>query len=118
VAVVILGVLFTACGTIVALGVSIGNYAQSRQIIIADTAQVVEGPVEDFTPESNLRKGSESFTVKETKFEYSSAEITPGFNHTSVNGGPITENGLQVRIHYYLDKSTDRNIIVKLEIRK
>ena len=69
---------------------------------------LVEGPVENFHPESEGGSRPERFRLGGVNFSYSTFEYTPGFNHTLPRGGPIRE-GLLVRIAH-------RNrIILRLE---
>src|SRR5207253_555473 len=91
---------------------SFANYRQAQEVLREGKTQVVEGIVHDFTPQPPADKGLESFMVNGIKFEYSVATITPGFNNVSTHGGPINKNGIQARIHYTKDPSTNRNMIL------
>ena len=112
-----LGLVFSLCFGLLAFGGSFANYWQNQQVLQQGRAKVVEGVVEDFSPQPRGDNGVESFTVNGVKFDYSVAEITAGFNNSSTHGGPIDRNGLQVRIHYTTDASTGRNTILKLELK-
>jgi hypothetical protein len=115
--VLVIASLFVVGCTGVAVASSISSYNAIAQLS-AEDMQVVEGVVQDFTPQSPMDKGVESFTVSGVRFEYSSADLTPGYKQTSTHGGPINRNGLPVRIHYVTDAGTGRNTILKLEIGK
>ncbi len=80
---------------------------------------VLEGTVEDFTPAPYTGSNSDSFIVNRVKFEYSDADLSPGFNQLSQNGGPINRDGILVRISYIADTDyPHRNRILRLEIKR
>jgi hypothetical protein len=71
--------------------------------------QTVEGRVDNFVPMSPDGHIKESFTVSEVRFSHSEYEFNPGFNQSSLHGGPIRQ-GLPVRIAYV------GNIILRLQV--
>ena len=79
--------------------------------------EVVEGTTKDFHPKEAFGGGYESFKVKDVPFFYSDYELSPGFNRTTRNGGPM-KDGLPVRITYVYDNESSpaRNVIVRLEV--
>lgn len=108
--------LLTTCITIIGFATSYSSYFNAKQILQTEKAQLVEGQVENFTPQPAFDNGVESFTVRGVKFQYSMATLSHGFNKSSTHGGPINRNGIQVRIHYYYDQSENSNIILQLEV--
>ena len=113
--VLLVAFLFVLSCTCITVASTVDSYSKVVQLS-AENMQVVEGTVQDFTPQSLRDKGVESFTVNGIRFEYSSSTLAPGFKQTSTHGGPINRNGLAVRIHSVSDTSSGRNIILKLEI--
>lgn len=85
-----------------------------KSMIENDTYMKVEGKIEDFTPAQKSPNHFESFTVKGVHFKYSDYVIIDGFHKTSIDNGPITENGQLVRIGY--TNIGGENVILKLEI--
>ena len=103
--------LWTTC---TAEGV-LGSHLRARQLLRDGTAQVVEGPVQDFHPMPSNGHGTESFVVEGVRFAYSDYVIRTGFRQTSARGGPI-RSGLRVRIHY--SNAPGSPDILKLEIKE
>lgn len=64
---------------------------------------VVEGTVEEFTPEGETGLIPESFKVKNVEFSYFTNSETSAFHSTSNSGGPI-KDGLKVRIFHSNNK--------------
>jgi hypothetical protein len=80
-----------------------------RHLLESGRYEVVEGVVFDFRPMPPSGHAVEHFCVERKCFNYAE-NLTPGFNQTMLNGGPIHE-GLTVRIRF-----TGNNIL-RLEIK-
>jgi hypothetical protein len=105
---------FAFLGTVVSVtllfaGSSYSAYANLRQAELDGKVMSVEGIVANFTPMQRGRGNFETFTVDGSRFRYSDAVLSPGFNTSSLYGGPI-RSGRYVRI---LHRGND---IAKLEI--
>ncbi len=77
---------------------------------------IVEGTVENFHAMPLTGHDFDTFTVKNKTFKYSDYFITEYFNQTASHGGPIKENGQQVRLSYVT--FNNENQIVKIEMPK
>src|SRR5262249_39497658 len=86
-------------------------YLSLASALRSGRAQVVQGPVMDFTPLPPTGKGNESFVVSGRRFSYSDYNLTAGFNNTASHGGPM-RNGLLVRVTHA------DGAIVRLEIAR
>jgi len=104
---------FALVWTILAVVFQGWRYVAAQSALRDGTAQVVEGPAENFHPMPVTGHDSDRFDVAGVHFEYSDYEITAGFNNTRSHGGPIGPDSY-VRIHYIQPKSP---VIVRLEIR-
>ncbi len=112
-------VIFGAIGWIFVAGWgTLADYNTTWRMLADGRAQVVEGPVANFTPQPTGDHGVESFTVANVPFTYGAASLEPGFRTASTHGGPINKDGINVRIHYCADPQAGRNVILRLEIRK
>jgi hypothetical protein len=91
--------------------------AQALSALASGRYDVVEGIVEDFQPLPAKAQGTrERFRVGIVVFDYRTNEVSPGFNQTSAEGGPIRD-GLPVRITYILSSSRPpKAVILRLEI--
>ena len=78
--------------------------------------ETVIGQVQEYKPPSTNLNPWESFSVDGVSFSYGGGECRNyfGFDKTSINGGPITQNGLFVRVSYVVYDG--KNIIVQLDI--
>lgn len=92
----------------------ISSFNSAQLIVSTGKDEVVEGPVQNLTDDGKI----ESFTVQGIRFSYGDADVGPGFHHTNMLGGPITHNGLQVRIHYGHVLDDSKLTILKLELAK
>lgn len=92
-----------------------GSWWSAREALASGTAQVVEGPVEQFSAMPYTGHGSDHFVVNGVYFSYSDYEVTPGFNRTASHGGAV-HGGEFVRIHYINQRGG--NVILKLAIRE
>lgn len=90
------------------------GYLAAQSALREGTAQVVEGPVENFHPMPFTGHDTERFDVGGVHFEYGDYGITSGFNNSSSHGGPVRAYEY-VRIHYIAGPSGP--VIVRLEIR-
>ena len=100
---------FSALWTaVVGIGI-LAEQSSARSDYAAGNFEITEGVVADFEPRLRGSKHRESFTVDGKRFEYADFFVTPGFNATVAEGGPI-RSGLAVRI------SHRGNLILKLEI--
>ena len=102
---------FSAPWTVTAAGGILAEQSSARADYAAGNFEIAEGLVEDFEPRLRGSKRKESFTVDGKRFEYADFFVTPGFNDTVAQGGPI-RSGLVVRI------SHRGNLILKLEVAK
>lgn len=76
----------------------------------------IEGYVTDFHGMPSSGHDSERFKVRNVKSEFSDFDLTDfGYNNAKSNGGAIDEN-VYVKLKYY--QSKDRNVILKLEMRR
>jgi len=82
--------------TVAVFAATFVDYRQAVDALHAGEANVVEGPVDQY---SQVPSKSESFDVNSVKFSYSDNLLIAGFNHTAFHGGPIRQ-GLPVRIWY------------------
>jgi hypothetical protein len=71
---------------------------------------VIEGEVTSFQPMPRGGHGQECFSVESKSFCYSDNVLTPGFNQTTLYGGPMRQ-GIRVRVGYI------ENVILRLEIQ-
>lgn len=107
--------------TIIAAPREFKKFNYTQEIYKNKKYNTIEGVIENFSPiipEKGIKK--ESFTVNDVHFEYSKFEGGfYGFNHTSIDGGPINKNGQMVRITFYTNDIflNNRNVILKLEIK-
>lgn len=87
------------------------QYSAMDKAVKTGRVSVIEGKVVHFKPMAYMGHQPERFCISdsETCFSYSDFVVTPGFNQTSVSGGPI-HNGLPIRVTY------TGNTIVKLEV--
>jgi hypothetical protein len=85
------------------------QYSQAISALNAGQCFLVEGIIEDFSSSIYGNNSVESFKVSDKHFQYTSNEVTVGFNQTRHMGG-VLKNGTRVRISYIEDR------IVKLEI--
>lgn len=109
---------FTAIITMILILSVLTSRTNAKEVLAQGEYKIVEGVVENFDKMPYEGHKSESFTVEDVFFEYSDYMIYDGmngFNQTASHGGPITGNGLQVRLTY-VTIMNDRNIIVKIEI--
>lgn len=83
---------------VVGVGTARSRYSARRALETGD-CRVVEGAVHNFVPVPQNGKGYEQFTVAGHQFSYAEYIMTPGFNQTTLHGGPIRQ-GLRVRICY------------------
>lgn len=91
----------------------IRNEKELKEIIETKSYKVVEGEIEDFQHTSISGHVFERFSVQGVEFEYSDYIIIEGFHQTSLKGGPLRENGQEVRISYYTKEN--ENLILKIE---
>lgn len=89
------------------------QYSALDHAVKAGKVTVAEGRVVHFQPSAYPTQQMEHFCISDTEacFSYSDYVVTPGFNQTSANGGPI-QAGLPVRVTY------KGNTILKLEVAK
>lgn len=88
--------------TIVTLLGHRSDYDRLRRAIAAGETEIVEGPVEDFDPDSLGGSVPESFYVADTQFVVQGTRITPAFQHTVSLGGPNLTR-MCARIVYVID---------------
>lgn len=86
-----------ALGSIAMLVHTWRDYDNMRTALRQGTYLLVEGQVTDFVPERSDGHPMETFRVGAAHFQYSSSDITPGFNWTAGRGGPIRD-GVTVRV--------------------
>jgi hypothetical protein len=111
-------IMFALCAGIIGFLFSYNSYYAAQQTMQQGRAAVVEGTVEDFISQPPFDRKVESFTVHGVHFEYAAASAGVGFHNTSTHGGPINRNGIQVRIHYFVDPASHQNVILKLEVAR
>ena len=116
----IFGYLFSGISLIVALvfiPATIIDRNKTKKIFENKDYQVVEGKIENFHPMPKEGHENESFSVKNIFFEYSDFELIYGFNNTASHGGPLKENGQEVRLSYITNKAGE-NRILKIELKQ
>ena len=95
---------------------NISNRNKTKEIFENKNYQIVEGKIENFHPMPHSRHDVESFTVNGVYFEYSDFILVYGFNNTASHGGPLKENGQQVRLSYINENGDNR--ILKIELKE
>lgn len=116
--IIIFGFIFSGFALLIMLVTipsSISSRSKLKRIYENKEYQIVEGVIENFHPMPYSGHDVESFTVKDVKFEYSDFILHSGFDQTASHGGPLKENGQQVRLSYI--KSGEGNIIIKIELK-
>lgn len=114
----LLGIVFISLLSLYSIFVEIMAY---KNVIIAyqeGNYMVIGGEIADYTPPRTRLNPYESFRVANMVFEYGDGVCRNyfGYDKTSINGGAILKDGLEVKICYIpFDK---RNVIVRLEIEK
>jgi len=117
-----IGYLFGGFATIaliialVQLPAKISRERKLNNMIESKNYTIVEGEIENFSPQPENTTKTESFSVKGVQFEYSDYVMINGFHQTSRMNGPIRENGQKVRISYFTIDNV--NLIQKIEIKK
>ena len=107
-------IIFSLLGLNV-LKLKIDVYQHDKALLNSNNKElkIVEGTVQNYSPEAKDGHGDEEFTVKGVLFYYSHFEEgRSGYNKTCWYGGVIRQN-LYVKITYYYDG--DRNAILRLE---
>ena len=99
--------VFSILWTITALEHIVSSRLKYRKAYKDGSFKVVEGFVENFVPMPSYGNKLEKFSVDGVNFKYSDYQLSPGFNNSASNGGPI-KKGLPVRISYI------NNVILKL----
>jgi hypothetical protein len=97
------------------LKLKIDVYQHDKALLDSSSKELklVDGVVQNYSPEEKEGHGNEEFTVKGILFHYSHFEEgRSGYNKTYWYGGVVRQN-LYVKITYYYDG--DRNAILKLE---
>lgn len=89
---------------------------KTREIFEKKEFQVVEGKIENFHPMPHSGHDVESFDVNGVHFEYSDYILQYGFNNTASHGGPLTQNGQEVRLSYITIEGENR--ILKIELKQ
>lgn len=56
--------------------------------------------------------GNESFIIENAYFEYSDQLFTNGYMAVAPRGGVITHNGQKLKIKYYYNTKTKKNVIL------
>ncbi|MCD6337277.1 MAG: hypothetical protein J7M01_03485 [Candidatus Marinimicrobia bacterium] len=110
--------LFAAFMTFLTVSSFFISKDNTSEIIDNEDYKVVEGIIENFDRMPYGGHKDESFTVNGVYFAYSDYGSYAGvnsFNQTASHGGPIRENGQQVRLTY-ITWGEDTNLIVKVEI--
>ncbi|MEQ1820738.1 MAG: hypothetical protein ABL871_19210 [Terricaulis sp.] len=87
------------------------EFERLKGALTAGHAEVVQGRVVDFRPDSNIGNGQETFSVSGVQFIMRSAEITSSFNSTVGAGGPDLSDQC-VRVAFV--RESDRAKIVQL----
>ncbi len=112
------GIFFAGSLFITSLFSVFNSRSRAFEALQTGKYKIVEGKIENFDPMPYGGHKNESFTVNGVFFEYSdfgSYAGMDGFNNTASHGGPITGNGIPVRLSY-VTIMDDVNIILKLEI--
>ncbi len=115
---IIKGVLTTIISSIIFLLTFPDDFSslkELKRIYNAGEYKVVEGVIEDFHPMPRSGHEMESFTVNNINFKYSDFVINHCFNNTASHGGPIKQNGQQVRLSYITIGFENR--ILKVELK-
>lgn len=102
--------------SLLVIPISMKNQFQIKREYQRGNYTTIEGQITNFDPMPEEGHKHESFTLNGIHFEYSDFEPLYGFNNSASHGGPIRENGQQVRLGYVTELK--RNIIVKIEVLK
>ena len=94
----------------------IANRNRTQKIFENKEYKVVEGIIENFHPMPHSGHDHESFIVNGVHFEYSDFYIFYGFNNTASHGGPLKQNGQEVRLSYITVDGENR--ILKIELKQ
>lgn len=95
---------------------SISSHQRTKKIFEKKEYKIVEGEIENFNPMPYGGHAVESFTVGGVYFEYSDYISMDAFNNTASHGGPIKNNGQQVRLSYIT--VDEENRILKIELKQ
>ena len=115
---IVFGFIFSGFASIMLLLTvpnEIANWNRTQKIFANKEYKVIEGEIHDFHPMPYSGHEDERFTVKGVLFEYSDYSRFYGFNNTSSHGGPLKENGQQVRLSYITVYGENR--ILKIELK-
>jgi hypothetical protein len=116
---IIFGFIFSGFALLMSLAIipnKLSTWYKTNKIFENKEYQVVEGVIENFHPMPEGGHDIESFTVNGVKFAYSDYELIYGFNNAASHGGPLKENGQQVRLSYITIKGENR--ILKIELKQ
>jgi hypothetical protein len=89
---------------------------KTKEMIENKEYRVVEGKIENFHPMPRSGHEVESFDVNCVHFEYSDYMLQYGFNNTASHGGPLKQNGQEVRLAYITRNGHNR--IIRIELKQ
>lgn len=115
---IVFGFIFSGFALIMSLLTipsEISNRRKTNSIYENKEYEIVEGKIENFVPMPYSGHSHESFAVNGVHFEYSDYYIFYGFNNTASHGGPLKEDGQQVRLSYITVHGENR--ILKIELK-
>ena len=94
------------------------GYYRIKKIYEGGSYKTVEGQIDNLDPMPYAGHKQESFTINGIGFNYSDFSTSYyGFHKAASHGGPIKENGQEVRIGY-ITSDEGHNTILKIELRK
>lgn len=112
-----MGIVFTV-SSFVRIPNSIEKFDKIKKSYRNNDYEVVYGKIENFDPMPYSGHKQESFKISGIEFNYS--DYTGGyygFHNSASHGGPIKENGQEVRIGY-IANNDGHNTILKIELKK
>lgn len=113
----VIGIIFTV-DSFVSIPESINKFNEVKQVYLNKDYKSVEGKIENFDLMPYSGHKQERFTTAGISFDYSDFSGNYyGFHNSASHGGPLTENGQEVRIGYVTNE-WGQNIILKIELKK
>ncbi|OAB80946.1 hypothetical protein [Cochleicola gelatinilyticus] len=104
--------------SIVRISNSINKLRETKQIFLNGNFKTVEGKIENYEPMPYTGHEDERFTINGIEFNYSDFSASYyGFHNSASHGGPIKENGQEVRIGYFT-RDDGHNTILKIGLKK
>lgn len=110
--------LFALIFSIATIPSSLMDYYQAKKIYKEGNYKTIEEKIESFDPMPYAGHKQERFILNGIEFNYSDFSASYyGFHNSSSHGGPIKENGQEIRIGY-ITSDKGHNTILKIELKK